>query len=58
MSEVVEVEEAVIQNQNSPANLNLLIDHDTNMSDQHYPDVQDDIPCDGIIKNFAKFMMN
>ena len=20
--------------------------------------VQDDIPCDGIIKNFAKFMMN
>ena len=56
-SVAVEVEEIVIQNQNSPANLNLLIDQDINMSD-HSPDVQDDIPCDDIVKNFAKFMLN
>jgi hypothetical protein len=39
-SVAVEVEEVVIQNQNPPssANLNLLIDHDTDISD-HSPDV-------------------
>lgn len=57
-SVAIEVEEVVIQNQTpSSENLNLSIDHDTNMSD-HSPDVQDDIPCDDIVNNFAKFMLN
>jgi ABC-type molybdate transport system ATPase subunit len=54
-SVAVEAEEVVIQNQNPPssANLNLLIDHDTNISD-HSPDVQYDISCNDIVNNFFK----